>query len=120
MTNHPCQDKCPEFKNEQCHVCLIQIHENPITQEIIFDAEKWIYERKSAYPMVDCVSGSSDGEWKNFRYHPVCKGAVLHDKDVITLDSDGTYSAKSKGEPTLNTDEAKYYKTYLEATRYAP
>lgn len=89
-------------------------------KEIVFDAEKWIYERKSAYPMVDCIRGSAQGGWKKFNYHPVCKGIVLHDKDVITLGSDGTYSVKSKGESLLNADEAKYYTTYLEATRYAP
>lgn len=90
------------------------------TQEIVFDAEKWIYERKSAYPMVETVPGSTDGDWKNFRYHPACNGIVLHDKDIITLGCNGSYSVKSKDEPTLNNDEAKFYATYLEASRYAP
>lgn len=95
-------------------------HEQSSTTQIVFDAEKWIYERKSAYPMVETVPGSTDGEWKNFRYHPVCNGIVLHDKDIITLGCNGSYSVKSKDEPTLNNDEAKFYATYLEASRYAP
>ena len=48
-----------------------------------FDAEKWIYERKSAYPMVDCVDGPADGFWSSFKYHPEYKGKVIYDGDII-------------------------------------
>ena len=34
--------------------------QNPVTEVLKFEAEKWIYERKSAYPMVDCVDGSAE------------------------------------------------------------
>lgn len=50
---------------------------------IIFDAELWLYHRKSAYPMVECVSGSADGLWEYFNYHPEYKGKVLQDGDKI-------------------------------------
>lgn len=50
---------------------------------IVFDAELWIYERKKAFPMVDCISGSADGMWKNFNYHPEHKGIVLQHGDII-------------------------------------
>jgi len=53
---------------------------------ITFDAEKWLYERKSAYPMVECVSGSAEGIWKSFNYHPQYKGKVLQDGDKIKID----------------------------------
>lgn len=46
----------------------------PVEVEAIrFDAEKWIYERKSVYPMVetkDCYTGQSS-LGKYFRYEPV-------------------------------------------------
>ena len=50
---------------------------------IYFDAELWLYERKSAYPMVNCVDGSADGFWSNFKYHPEYKGKVLQHGDLI-------------------------------------
>lgn len=62
--------------------------------EVTFDAERWIYERKSAYPMVDCLPGSADGMWKTFCYHPVCNGVVLKDKDVLVLYPNGNYYVK--------------------------
>lgn len=53
---------------------------------ITFDAEKWLYERKSAYPMVECVSGSAEGLWQSFNYHSEYNGKVLQDGDKIKLD----------------------------------
>ena len=52
-------DSWPQMQRKKCEL-------TPQDTEIVFDAEKWIYERKSAYPMVDCILGPSDGEWKNF------------------------------------------------------
>lgn len=120
MNIHPCQDKCPNFTDENCCHCLVL---QPIieTKEIIFDAEKWLYERKSAYPMVDCIPMPGEGLWRTFDYHPVCHGITLQNQDVITLDAKGNYTVKPKDSPVLqNADEAKHYSTYLEATRYAP
>lgn len=57
--------------------------QNPATEVLKFEAEKWIYERKSAYPMVDCVDGSADGFWSSFTYHPEYKGKVIYDGDII-------------------------------------
>ena len=62
--------------------------------EVIFDAERWLYERKSAYPMVECLPGPADGMWKTFRYHPVCNGVVLKDQDVLVLYPNGNYYVK--------------------------
>lgn len=67
-----------------------------IRTEVIFDAERWIYERQSAFPMVDCLPGSANGLWEKFNYHPTCNGVVLQDQDVLVLGLDGTYSVKPK------------------------
>lgn len=94
---------------------------NQLAKRIIFNAETWIYERKNAFPMVDCITGSADGIWKNFSYHPECNGNVLNDNDVIILNSDGTYSVESKDQNILNTaDEAKFYAEAIIAERYIP
>ncbi|WP_296279521.1 hypothetical protein [uncultured Acinetobacter sp.] len=32
MTNvsqHPCANKCTDYKEEQCNTCLVRVHENP-------------------------------------------------------------------------------------------
>ncbi|NNH88205.1 hypothetical protein [Acinetobacter terrae] len=92
-----------------------------IPQEIVFDAEKWLYGRKSAYPMVDCIPAiPTNGFWKKFKFHPSCNGTLLHDKDILILNSNGEYSVKSKNEPVINSDEAKYLKTYFEIASYGP
>ena len=71
--SHPCQEQTPA--------------------EVIFDAERWLYERKSAYPMVDCLPGAAEG-WETFNYHPFCNGVVLKDKDVLVLYPNGNYYVK--------------------------
>lgn len=46
-----------------------------VIEAVRFDAEKWIYERQNAYPMVElrvCRIGSSS-LGKYFRYEPVIK-----------------------------------------------
>lgn len=119
-STHPCQSKCSDFKDEQCGHCLIQ-QQIIEPKEIVFDAELWLYERKSAFPMVDCIAGSAAGLWKNFSYHPVCNGTILHDKDVLILGADGVYSVKPKGALLLkNADEAKFYGQALIAEGYVP
>lgn len=57
-----------------------------MSKTIIFEAEKWLYERKRAYPMVECISGSAEGLWTSFTYHPEYKGKVLQDGDKIEID----------------------------------
>ena len=61
----------------------VTFRENKPESTLKFDAEKWLYERKSAYPMVDCIEGSADGMWESFNYHPEYKGKVLHNGDII-------------------------------------
>ena len=80
-------DSWPQMQRKKCEL-------TPQDTEIVFDAEKWIYERKSAYPMVDCIPGPSDGNWKHFNYHPVCNGVVLKDKDVLILYPNDNYYVK--------------------------
>ena len=80
-------DLWPQMQRKKCEL-------TPQNTEIVFDAEKWIYERKSAYPMVDCIRGPSDGDWKHFNYHPVCNGVVLKDQDVLVLYPNGNYYVK--------------------------
>ncbi|WP_111857797.1 hypothetical protein [Acinetobacter sp. CFCC 10889] len=69
---------------------------NTAIQEIIFDAELWIYQRKSAFPMVACLPGPANGLWEKFNYHPVCNGNVLQDQDILVLGLDGAYTVRSK------------------------
>lgn len=92
--SHPCQEQKPT--------------------EVIFDAERWIYERKSAYPMVDCLAGPADGMWKTFCFHPVCNGVVLKDQDVLVLDPNGEYSVKPK------TDQDKHHLAALSSIKQVP
>lgn len=61
----------------------VTFRENKPESTLKFDAEKWLYERKSAYPMVDCIEGSADGFWSSFTYHPEYKGKVIYDGDII-------------------------------------
>lgn len=95
IASHPCQEQKPT--------------------EVIFDAERWLYERKSAYPMVECLPGPADGMWKTFRYHPVCNGVVLKDQDVLVLNPNGSYSVKPK-----MTDQEKYLHTALASIKQVP
>ena len=119
-TTHACQDKCPEFKDEQCGHCLVQ-QDACLIKEIVFDAEAWIYERKNKYPMVDCIPLAGEGLWKTFGYHPVCSGVTLQDEDVIILNTDGNYTVRPKVAPILqNADEAKFYGQALSAEGYVP
>ncbi len=83
-------DSWPTKVRTTSNVCQKQ---EPV--EVIFDAERWLYERKSAYPMVECLPGPADGMWKTFRYHPVCNGVVLKDQDVLVLYPNGNYYVKS-------------------------
>lgn len=83
--------------------------------EVIFDAERWLYERKKAYPMVDCLPGPADGMWKTFRFHPVYCCVVLKDQDVLVLNPNGSYSVKPK-----MTDQEKYLHTALASIKQVP
>lgn len=93
IASHPCQEQKPV--------------------ELIFDAERWIYERKNAYPMVDCLPGAA-AEWETFNYHPVCNGVVLKDQDVLVLDPNGEYSVKPK------TDQDKHHIAALASIKQVP
>lgn len=75
------------------------------TTEVTFNAERWIYERKSAYPMVDCLPGPADGMWITFRFHPACNGVVLKDQDVLVLHPNGNYHVK----PNKNQEGCKHH-----------
>ena len=72
IASHPCQEQKPT--------------------EVTFDAQIWIHKPKSAYPMVECRLSLENG----FRYHPVCNGVALKDKDVLVLNPNGSYSVKPK------------------------
>ena len=85
-------DPWPLMQRKKCELTTQDI-------EIVFDAEKWIYERKSAYPMVDCIHGPADGDWKHFNYHPVCNSVVLKHGDVLILYPNDNYYVKQ------NTDQ---------------
>lgn len=94
IASYPCQEQKPN--------------------EVTFDAERWLYERKTAYPMVDCLPGPAEGMWKTFRYHPVCNGVDLKDKDVLVLDPNGEYSVKPK------TDQDKHHLAALASIKQVP
>lgn len=51
MKNHPCQDKCPNYKDEQCSVCLIQIKEE--LDPLIHDEQKFL---KRAFESIEEIS----------------------------------------------------------------
>lgn len=93
IASHPCQEQEPV--------------------EVIFDAERWLYERKTAYPMVNCLPGAAAG-WETFNYHPVCNGVVLKDQDVLVLDPNGEYSVKPK------TDQDKHHLAALASIKQVP
>lgn len=65
---------------------LLLVNGEVSMKTITFEAEKWLYERKRAYPMVECISGSAEGLWTSFTYHPQYKGKVLQDGDKIEID----------------------------------
>ena len=88
-------------------------HQEQEPVEVIFDAERWLYERKTAYPMVNCLPGAAAG-WETFNYHPVCNGVVLKDQDVLVLDPNGEYSVKPK------TDQDKHHLAALTSIKQVP
>lgn len=79
--------------------------------EVIFDFKLWMKKTKSAYPMVVLRFSLGNG----CRYHPVCKGVVLKDKDVLVLDPNGRYSVKPK-----MTDQEKYLHAALASIKQVP
>ncbi len=79
--------------------------------EVIFDVERWMKNTKSAYPMVELRFSLGNG----FRYHPVCAGVVLKDKDVLIRNLNGCYSLKPKV-----TDQDKYLQAALTSIKQVP
>lgn len=61
----------------------MKYRKKPVVIEAIeFDVEKWIYERKEAYPMVKTKKTSNSALGKHFQYEPV----------IETLEGDMTVS----------------------------
>ena len=85
-----------EFTNlvERRFICLKDL--NDAVDEVIknkpirFDAEKWIYERKSAFPMVEGRNTNNSSLGSRFTYQPVIITAngehALKDGDLIIPD----------------------------------
>lgn len=75
-----------------------------VVNEIIFNAEEWIYKRQTAYPMVVTQSTSESTLGKNFTYQPVIQtleGIIpLFDGDVIYKLSNEMYTTTVPNVPT--------------------
>ncbi len=75
-----------------------------IVEEIIFNAEEWIYKRQTAYPMVVTKPTANSSLGKNFAYQPVIQTPEriipLFDGDVIYKLSNGMYTTTIPLVPT--------------------
>lgn len=62
-----------------------------VIEAVLFEAEKWIYERHNAYPMVDTrdVEKGASSLGKHFTYQP-----VIHTLEGDMTVSDGDYIIK--------------------------
>lgn len=70
----------------------MKYRKKPVVIEAVrFDAEKWIYERHNAYPMVDTrdVEKGTSSLGKHFTYQP-----VIHTLEGDMTVSDGDYIIK--------------------------
>ena len=110
-----------------------------IINEIIFNAEEWIYKRQIAYPMVVTEPTPNSSLGKNFTYQPVIQTAEgiipLFDGDVIYKLSNGMHTTTVpvvptqteintwphlKRKPVTGQDIAKYLKNAQDAMEWVP
>ncbi|WP_431844381.1 hypothetical protein [Lactococcus petauri] len=71
---------------------MMKYRKKPVVVEaVLFDAEKWIYERHNVYPMVDTrdVDKGASSLGKYFTYQP-----VIHTLEGDMAVSDGDYIIK--------------------------